>query len=121
MKVSGEETNGKYSLLLDNFKETFDLTMHIHREHTETFCIIDGVAEFVVGGEEFTATKGMIVHIPPNVPHSLKTPQTAVATMVYEPAGFEDYLEDFAKLSPEELADPEITAAIDKKHDHIKV
>jgi quercetin dioxygenase-like cupin family protein len=121
VKVSGADTNGKYDLLLDNFKETFHLPMHMHKEHAETFTILDGVGEFIVGGEKITATKGTIVHVPPGTPHELLTPQTCVATMVFEPAGFGDYLEDFAKLSPEELADPKITSAIDKKHDHIKV
>jgi mannose-6-phosphate isomerase-like protein (cupin superfamily) len=51
VKVAAADTGGAYALMEDNLKREFALGLHLHRQHAETFYILDGVVNFHIDGE----------------------------------------------------------------------
>jgi cupin superfamily acireductone dioxygenase involved in methionine salvage len=105
----------------DNLKVEFSLGLHIHRQHAETFYVLDGEIDFYIDGDWMTATKAATIHIPPGVPHALALTgqQTAKLIMIFQPAGFDQYLAILAKLTKEQLADEKLMDDLNVKFDII--
>jgi len=124
VKVSTGDTGGAYTLMEDNLKATFALGLHVHREHAETFYILEGSVDFYVDGAWMTARPGAVLHIPPGVPHaSMMTPghNGARMLMIFQPAGFDLYLAELSKLSREDLTDEAKMHALNERFDIIQL
>ena len=121
VKVSGEDSGGAFALMEDNLKLEFSLGLHVHRQHAETFYILEGNVDFYIDGDWSTATPGTTVHIPPGIPHALvlQDGQTGKLLMIFQPAGFDGFLAEMSQLTPEQLADDALTAALSEKYDLI--
>ena len=52
--------------------ETDGASPHIHRQHVDSFYVLDGELELVVDGETVHAHAGDLVHAPPTVVHAFK-------------------------------------------------
>jgi quercetin dioxygenase-like cupin family protein len=123
VKVAAADTGGAYALMEDNLKREFALGLHLHRQHAETFYILDGVVNFHLDGEWLAAERGACVHIPPSVPHALDLPaaSTARCLMIFQPAGFDQFLAELAGLSAQQLADDRLIDALNEKYDIINL
>jgi quercetin dioxygenase-like cupin family protein len=71
--------------------------LHVHREHTDAFYVLDGELTFAVGpeAERIRAGAGGFVAVPPNVAHSFANEASAEARWLnlHTPdKGFADYL-----------------------------
>lgn len=123
VKVSTSETGGAFTLMEDNLKPEFALGLHLHRQHTETFYILEGEINFYIDGDWLVATPGACIHIPPGVPHAVDLPQggTARMLMIFQPSGFDQYLEALANMSERELADERLTEDLAVKYDIINL
>ncbi len=51
VKVAAADTGGAYALMEDNLKREFALGLHLHRQHAETFYILDGPVNFHIDGD----------------------------------------------------------------------
>ena len=111
--VSGDDTDGAYSLLewtigagtkLDP-DGTRDYGMHLHGECEETFLIKSGSLEFVIGGEIIQMTAGDFVRVPPNTTHGYQNVSGRPVEMLvgFYPAGFESL---FVKYRTDQDATP---------------
>jgi hypothetical protein len=69
------------------------------------------------------AAPGACVHIPPGVPHALDLPAggTARCLMIFQPAGFDQFLAELAGLTAVQLADESLMDALNRKHDIINL
>src|SRR5262249_16075217 len=107
----------------DNLKREFSLGLHLHRQHAETFYILEGNTDFYIDGDWMTATPGTTVHIPPGVPHALDLPngQTGKLLMIFQPAGFDLDLVELAKFTDKDFADEQRMRALDEKYDIINL
>jgi quercetin dioxygenase-like cupin family protein len=123
VKVAAADSGGAFALMEDNLKPEFALGLHLHREHAETFYILDGVVNFYIEGDWFAAAAGTCVHIPPDVPHALDLPAggTARLLMIFQPAGFDRFLAELARLSDRQLADEKLMAQLNEKYDIINL
>ena len=123
VKVSAADTGGAFALMEDNLKVEFSLGLHLHRQHAETFYILDGNVDFHLDGAWMTAAPGTTVHIPPGIPHALDLPggQTGKLLMIFQPAGFDQYLAELARLTPEQVADEALMAALGEKYDLVNL
>jgi len=70
---------------------------HVHREHTDAFCVLEGELTFTVGanGEGVRVPAGGFVSVPPNVVHSFFNDSNAHAiwlNMHAPDAGFAEYM-----------------------------
>ena len=91
VKLAGEETDGSYTLVEVRVASEFTLPLHVHRNHAETFFILEGELDFRLGDRRFQATAGSTIHVPAGVPHAaVVTDATPQMLMMYCPAGFEN-------------------------------
>ncbi len=123
VKVSAADTGGAYALMEDNLKLEFSLGLHLHRQHAETFYILDGNVDFYIDGDWMMATPGSTVHIPPGVPHAVTLPQgqTGKMLMIFQPAGFDQYLAHLATLNDRDFANEQVMQELDEKFDIINL
>ena len=124
VKVGTGDTGGAYTLMEDNLKATFALGLHVHREHAETFYILEGSVDFYVDGSWMTAKPGATLHVPPNVPHASRiTPgfDGGRMLMIFQPSGFDLYLAELATMTDADFADDAKMTALNEKHDIIQL
>ena len=123
VKVAAADTGGAYALMEDNLMREFALGLHLHREHAETFYILDGVVNFYIDDDWMAAAPGACVHIPPGVPHALDLPAggTGRCLMIFQPAGFDQFLAELASLSATQLDDEDLLAELNRKYDIINL
>jgi quercetin dioxygenase-like cupin family protein len=121
--VGTAESSGAFTLVEDRMRASFRLGRHIHREHSETFFVLEGALEFIVGERTVRAVPGAAIHVPPGTVHGVRVLDGLPARMlmIYAPAGFDRYLEKLVALGAEESADPAVMAALDAEHDIIKL
>ena len=120
VKVGVADTGGAYTLMEDNLKQNFRLGLHMHKSHAETFYILDGSIDFYVDGEWMTAEPGACLHIPPGTPHACtlnESSTNARMLMIFQPSGFDLYLEELAKLTDADFADEAKMTALNEKYD----
>ena len=123
VKVSAADTGGAYALMEDNLKQEFALGLHLHRQHAETFYILGGDVNFHIDGDWIVAKPGACVHIPPGVPHAVDLPPggTGRMLMIFQPAGFDQFLARLARMSEAELADEKLMDALNEQFDIINL
>jgi quercetin dioxygenase-like cupin family protein len=123
VKVASADTGGAFALMEDNLKREFALGLHLHRQHAETFYILDGGVDFHIDGDWMTAPPGAVIHIPPGVPHAvtLTKAEPARMLMIFQPAGFDQYLAELAGMSAEALADAARMEELAVKYDIINL
>ena len=123
VKVSSADTGGAFTLMEDNLKAEFALGLHLHREHAETFYILEGDVDFHIDGGWITAKPGATVHIPANVPHALALPpgRTGKLLMIFQPAGFDQYLVELSKLTEQDFSDPIRMRELELKYDIVNL
>jgi quercetin dioxygenase-like cupin family protein len=123
VKVSTADTGGAFALMEDNLKLEFALGLHLHRQHAETFYILDGEINFYIDGDWMTAPTGTCIHIPPGVPHAVDLPQsrTGRMLMIYQPSGFDQYLAELAAMTEVQLADEALMQRLDVKYDIVNL
>ena len=123
VKVSAADTGGAFALMEDNLKREFSLGLLLHRQHAETFYILEGSTDFYIDGDWMTAGPGTTVHIPPGIPHALDLPggQTGKLLMIFQPAGFDQYLAELAKLTEKDFSDEKRMRELDEKYDIVNL
>jgi quercetin dioxygenase-like cupin family protein len=123
VKVSAADTGGAYALMEDNLKKEFALGLHLHRQHAETFYILDGAVNFYIDGDWMTANPGASIHVPPGVPHAVDLPAGGIGRMlmIFQPAGFDQFLAELVTLTPAQLADEKLMVELSVKYDIINL
>lgn len=119
LKALANETGDSYTLYEVMVPPGQTLPKHIRTQEDETYYMLDGELIWIVGNEEFNATKGSFVHLPRFVPHTFvnKTNTTAYMMCSCAPGGFEKYFLNFGKIPaaqdspPLEYTDDEIDLA----------
>lgn len=95
-RVTGEETDGAYSLTEHLLPPNYETPYHIHHGEEERFYIIDG--ELTLHTEEgtLTATPGQTVVIPREQPHGYRitSDEPARKLVLLSPAGFEEFFHE---------------------------
>ncbi|MGW0903290.1 cupin domain-containing protein [Streptomyces sp. NPDC002853] len=73
---------------------------HRHAQHDEGFYILSGTVRFAVGDEEYDATTGTLVMVPPGTPHTFANPtdQPAVMLSTFTPDLYVQYFRDLQEV-----------------------
>ncbi len=124
VKVSGQDTGGAYTLMEDNLKATFQLGLHLHRHHAETFYILEGDIDFYVDGDWMTATPGSCLHVPPGIPHACLLARGETGgrmLMIYQPSGFDSYLAELATMDEADFANERKMAELNDRYDIVNL
>ena len=93
LKVTGEQTNGAYSLAEVFVSPAGEVPLHAHSREDEAFYVLDGDITFEVGDETIEAGPGSFVFGPKGIPHRYTVNSaTARVLMLFSPAGFENFI-----------------------------
>ncbi|MDX2592124.1 cupin domain-containing protein [Streptomyces sp. WI03-4A] len=76
---------------------------HRHARHDEGFYILSGTVRFTVGNEEYDASTGTLVMVPPGTPHTFANPSDEPAVMLstFTPDLYVQYFRDLQKVLAE--------------------
>ncbi len=123
VKITTGDTAGAYTLMEDNLKSTFALGLHRHDHHAETFYILEGALDFYIDGDWIAALPGTTLHVPPGVPHACRVANKKPARMlmIFQPAGFDEFLAELGKMKPEDFEDTAIMEALNAKYDIVSM
>lgn len=119
VKLTAAQTEGRYTIQEEHWHPGYKVPPHFHKEHAETFFLIDGQFEWTVGGETHLMSAGDLVYIPPNTVHSVHVVgnKDAHVLFLYQPGGYEHYEERETSYSKEERDKPEVRKLLREQSD----
>ncbi len=119
VKLTAEDTDGRYSLLDETWMPGMSAPPHLHEWHAEVFYIKEGQVEWKVGGETQTLGPGDLLYIPPNTVHSTKVvgDKPLKVVFLFNPGGYEYYWRRQAQFSPKQLEQPETRQLLRSEQD----
>lgn len=117
VKTSRDLTGGRVTVVEDTLKPGFHLPRHYHKQMTETFYILEGETTFAFDDETVIARPGMTINIPPQIWHEVSCPKGGKLLTIFSPGGFDQYLEELAGLSAEQLNNAAVVTALGEQYD----
>jgi quercetin dioxygenase-like cupin family protein len=102
--VTGAESGGAYFAMEAFVPPGGGPPPHIHRNEDETFYVLEGEIEFLLGNELITGGAGDFVNVPRGIVHRFHNAGATTARMIltFTPAGIEHFFEETLEraLSP---------------------
>jgi len=97
IKVSAKDSEGTYSLMYWVVAPNAFAPAHVHEEYEETFYVLSGELEFLVGDETTLVTVGDFIRAPKGTRHGYLNPtDTKVELLVgFTPGGMEQLFEKY--------------------------
>jgi quercetin dioxygenase-like cupin family protein len=91
--VSGDETDGRYTLVEVEAPEGDMPPLHVHHEEDEVFHVLDGEITLFLPGREVHLAAGDTFRAPQDVPHTYRVESPAARWLVFcSPAGFDGFV-----------------------------
>ena len=116
IKLSGEDTNGSFSLLEVELNGDGP-PQHIHKTEDEAFYVLEGEINVLLGERTFKAKAGTFVRIPRGTVHTFSRIEKKFAKVlaIFTPAGFEKFFDEAVDL---DVTDTEayVAKALAKKY-----
>ena len=118
IKLSGKETDGAYTLMETVTPPGMGPPAHVHTREEESFCIVKGELEFTIRGQTIRPKPGDVLIAPRDVPHVFRNIGQTPAKMIIvcRPAGYENFIEDFAQIPADGPPDLARMASIAARH-----
>jgi len=106
--LSGADTGGAYSLLEASLAPGIVVPRHTHTREDETYHVLAGELEVVVGEETFVLREGDTLMAPRDIPHQLRNSGNVANhyLLVFSPSGIEDFFEAIAAPAPDDAVAP---------------
>jgi len=106
--VTGEESGGAYFAMEALVPSGGGPPPHIHTREDETFYLIEGQIEFLLGDRKILAGPGDFVNVPRGSVHCFQNvgAKTARLVLTFTPAGIEKYFEETLEPAPEGVLQP---------------
>jgi quercetin dioxygenase-like cupin family protein len=107
LRLHGRDTNGTLSVVESHDVPGGGPPPHIHHREDETFQILEGEYEFMVGDKTILAPAGTTLFAPRGVAHTYRYvgQGTGKLMCVITPAGFEGFFEEIGALNLSEQQD----------------
>jgi quercetin dioxygenase-like cupin family protein len=83
LKVALYETTDQYEVYVMKWPNGVEIPSHIHHKGIETFYILEGTAEAVVGGNKFSMKSGDLIHTPKYIPHYFEFSENTVLLSIF--------------------------------------
>ena len=102
IRVHGRDTGGVISVVESHDAPGGGPPPHIHHREHETFQIVEGGYEFMVGDKKIIARPGTTLFAPRGVPHTYRYLGTKPGRLMcfITPSGFEGFFEEIGSLAP---------------------
>jgi quercetin dioxygenase-like cupin family protein len=106
--LSGADTGGAYSLLEASLAPGIVVPRHTHTREDETYHVLAGELEVVVGEESFVLSEGDTLMAPRDIPHQLRNSGNVANhyLLVFSPSGIESFFEAMAVPAPDDAVAP---------------
>jgi quercetin dioxygenase-like cupin family protein len=106
--LSGADTGGAYCLLEVSLAPGMGVPRHTHTREDETYYVLAGELEAIVGDEAFILRVGDTLIAPRDIPHQLRNSGDAENhyLLVFSPSGFEGFLQAMAVPAPNNAVAP---------------
>ena len=98
LKVSENDSEGKYSLIEMTHPPNIGPALHIHPKAPEAYYVLDGNYTIQCGERTFHAKAGEFVFIPKGVPHKYQSGSKGGKALFISPAGLEKYFKEVADI-----------------------
>jgi quercetin dioxygenase-like cupin family protein len=99
--ATGEDTQGKYSLIEAVTREGSVAPRHIHHREDEAFYVLEGEISVSIGDRTIKATSGSMVFLPRGVEHCFVVESEQVRMLVlFAPAGMEGWFKELGVPAP---------------------
>ena len=98
LKVSMNDSEGKYSLIEMTHPSNTGPALHIHPRAPEAYYVLDGDYSIQCDKRTFQAKSGEFVFIPKGVPHKYQSGSKGGKVLVISPAGLEGYFKEVADI-----------------------
>jgi quercetin dioxygenase-like cupin family protein len=114
--VTGEESGGAYFAMLALVPPGGGPPPHIHTREDETFYLLEGQVEFLLGEETIVAGPGDFVNVPRGIVHRLQNTGTETARLVltFTPAGIEHWFESILDEAPNDATAEDVPDNIEE-------
>lgn len=92
-KVTGEQTNGAFTVIDQVIQPQGGPPPHIHRREDEAFYVLQGKFSFLHGDQQTDAEAGSFVYVPKGTLHTFKNigPEPGRLLVTITPAGLEEF------------------------------
>jgi quercetin dioxygenase-like cupin family protein len=106
--LSGADTGGKYCLIEVSLASGMGVPRHTHTREDETYYVLSGELEIIVGDEVFVLREGDTLIAPRDIPHQLRNSGNVENhyLLMFSPCGFEDFLKGTALPAPDNALAP---------------
>ncbi|MEM7103678.1 MAG: cupin domain-containing protein [Bacteroidota bacterium] len=100
VKISGKDTNGKFTLIEQNNSPGMGIPPHIHYDEDEIFHVLEGQMAMTIGDKSTILGPGDLIFCPRGIPHSFKAigDEKARVLLSIFPSGLEDMFEELSQL-----------------------
>jgi mannose-6-phosphate isomerase-like protein (cupin superfamily) len=123
-KISGDDAAEAFTLGEEITPPEGGPPPHMHTREDETFYVLEGEQEFVVGGRTISATAGSVVYGPRGIVHSFRNVGSTPSRMavIITPAGLERFFDEVGEpvtdpsSAPEGPHDVERLVAVARKY-----
>lgn len=115
IKLSGKQTEGRFSLIEVLYPSGVEVPLHIHTREDELFHILEGTISYRVGVSRIEAGPGHTIFAPRNIPHGFTgtSPGASRYLIAYSPAGFEDFVRETSRPAQSLTLPPNLDGPID--------
>ncbi len=117
--LTGNETDGRFDIIEGVVGYLQGPPLHTHKDQDDTFIVLEGTLTVQVGDEIYELEAGDVATAKPGVPHTytnLNKDKKVRVINLMTPGHFDKVLEDFAKLTPDEIMSEKVTE-VAAKHD----
>jgi quercetin dioxygenase-like cupin family protein len=106
--VTGAESGGAYFVMEALVPPGGGPPPHLHRREDETFYVVEGQVEFLLGDQTAIAGPGDFVNVPRGMIHRFLNTGTVIARLVltFTPAGIEKFFEETLERAPNGATEP---------------
>ncbi|MDE1725027.1 MAG: cupin domain-containing protein [Thaumarchaeota archaeon] len=113
------ETDGMYSVIHFEHPPNVGPALHIHPRGPESFHIIDGKYQFLIGDKTIDVQKGDTITVPKGVSHKFNSGNDGGQFLVISPPGLENYFYEVSQLLSKGMVDWSIESEIARKYGQI--
>jgi quercetin dioxygenase-like cupin family protein len=113
VKATIEQTRGHFSLLEATEPPGFGPPLHIHRDASESFFVLEGEYTVFLDDRQFTCPAGSFIFMPPGRPHGFRVgAETSRKLVLFTTASLVGYFDDLSTAIHAGRADPVVLSAI---------
>ncbi len=101
IKVSGEDTDGAYTVIQEVSPPSGGSPLHLHHKEDEAFYVLEGEYEIQCGDDKIIASPGTFVFAPRKIPHIFRNVSASKGKIlaIVTPAGIEKFFEELSEAA----------------------